>query len=587
MTRRYKNVQPSLVPGWAEYLRTSDEESQAPERSQGYQHRLNMQHLIEPSGLPLLATYADTMTGRKVNRINYQRLLADARLGKFSHVAVAFVDRFGRNDIEGLRAYDELIALGIQIRLATYPSLEPEKPDGRMIVAMLFNVAQFESARIAQRTRQGMIQTLQRGDWCWKAPDGYRNVEFSKSELDPIERGKHAKHAHSIVLNPDRAIVIRQSFDLLLSDRLTLAEICEELHAGGYRNHSGKPYVEVNETGRRRWPGTTNLSYAFHNWFYAGWLVIENSRLTIPPKEIRGNWEPIVSTEEFERGLSILARRMERRPHRTRHFYLLQGLIFLEGEEGRVRKLTCSTSNANRKRGGVSYYCVMMSDLNFLCHRVDGQLARWMADIHVDDHHLPAIREAYRDDIAQVLSSPSAQERIRLEKALQDLDEAELFFARQYQAKRFSEENWERMAREWRDQRIAIQNALQVIMCDQEAQVASLDDALKLIAKAGILFEGLSPKGQQELLRLMVEKVVIRMNGQIVRVELRPPFAYLTRLIADITNTTVSKGNARTSRNGKNAVASASTGGSIYDQISSRSRTRTYNPSVNSRLLCH
>ena len=146
-----KTKLPALTPGWVEYLRTSDEDSQAPDRSQGYQHRLIMQRLIESSGLPLLGSYVDLMSGTKINRTNYQRLLANTRLGKFSYVAIAFIGRFGRNDVEGIRGYDELKALGITVRKAMYPSLEPEKSDARMIVGVLFNLSQFESARIAER----------------------------------------------------------------------------------------------------------------------------------------------------------------------------------------------------------------------------------------------------------------------------------------------------------------------------------------------------------------------------------------------------------------------------------------------------
>ncbi|MHB8624616.1 MAG: recombinase family protein [Aggregatilineales bacterium] len=573
MAKRTKHAPLTLVPGWVEYLRTSDEDSQAPERSQAYQHRLINDHLIEPSGLPLLDTYPDTMSGKKVSRVNYQRLLSDARLGKFSHVAIAFVDRFGRNDVEGLRAYDELTALGIQVRIATYPSLEPEKPDGRMIVAMLFNVAQFESARTAQRTRQGMIETLLRGDWCWKAPDAYLNTEIRKSELEPSERGKHAKHRHAIASDPPRFQVWRDAWELLLTDQNTEADICEELHARGYRLPGGQPFVEVDKSGKRHFPGTKYLSNAFHNWFYAGWLVVDNSWLTVAPKEIRGNWQPVVSTEDFERGLAILARRNKQRAHKTRHFYLLQGLVYLEVADGSVRKLTCSTSNASREGGGVPYYCVPSSNLNFLCHQVDSQLARWMGRVQVDNRYLPVIRETYRADVDQFLSSPSAHERVRLEKTLQDLDDAELFFARQYQRQRFSEENWERMAREWRDQRLAIQSALQVLTCDQAAQVANLDDALKLISKAGILYEGLSPEGQRELLRLMVEKVVLSSEGQIIRVELRAPFGYLSQLMAGTTGTTDSNGNGQTPRNRKNVGKTTFAACSIFPKLSAPKHT--------------
>src|SRR5258708_9701822 len=159
-----KKKQLSLLSGWATYLRTSDEDAQAPERSQASQRRLILERLVEPSGLPIITEYTDIFSGRATDRKDYQRLLADSRLGQFSHVAVAFVDRFGRNDVDGLRAFDELIKLGISVRIATYPSLDASTPDGRMIVGMLFNVARFESERLGQRTREGMKTKLLEGE---------------------------------------------------------------------------------------------------------------------------------------------------------------------------------------------------------------------------------------------------------------------------------------------------------------------------------------------------------------------------------------------------------------------------------------
>src|SRR5215475_41312 len=178
---RAKTKPRALVPGWVIYGRTSDEDAQAPERSLGSQRRLCMERLIAGSGVSLLEEYSDIYSGRATDRKNYQRLLTDARNGKFSHVAIAFVDRFGRNDVEGIRAFDELHKLGVTVRIATYPSLDPATPDGRMIVTMLFGVARFESDRIGQRCREGMHSKLLGGEWAWKAPDGYVNRELKLS----------------------------------------------------------------------------------------------------------------------------------------------------------------------------------------------------------------------------------------------------------------------------------------------------------------------------------------------------------------------------------------------------------------------
>lgn len=96
--------------------------------------------------------------------------------------------------------------------------------------------------------------------------------------------------------------------------------------------------MEIQANGRPEANNNT-MSGIFHNWTYTGWIV--NEEEGILPKTLRGNWEPTVTTEEFERGLEILARRNRYRVARRRHDYLSKGMIFirLPGEQ-RYRKLT-------------------------------------------------------------------------------------------------------------------------------------------------------------------------------------------------------------------------------------------------------
>src|SRR5260221_912765 len=423
---RAKTKKRPLISGWITYGRTSDEDAQAPERSLASERSLSRERLTNGSGLAQIDDYSDIYTGKSTDRKNYQLLLSDAREGKFSHVAIAFVVRFGRNDVEGIRAFDELNKLGVTVRIATYPSLDPATPDGRMIVTMLFGVARFESDRIGERSREGMHSKLLGGDWSWKAPDGYVKREEKLSVLSSVdERLKNAKYRRWVEIDPEQSLVWRHAWDLLLTDRMTMNDICEALHAKGYRLRSGRPFVKINAHGGRSYPLNT-ISRNFHNWFFAGWIVIDTDWATILPKTVRGNWIPIVSTEEFEAGMSILERRNNDRDHQKKHFYLLQGLIHLEDPDATVTKLTCSMPNANRARGGVSYYCVPSSNLNFLCHMVDEQIPDWMRDIQIDAHHLKTIREAYVGQLQKLISKTKTDGRSMLEKALKQMVEEEL-----------------------------------------------------------------------------------------------------------------------------------------------------------------
>ena len=60
----------------------------------------------------------------------------------------------------------------------------------------------------------------------------------------------------------------------------------------------------------------------------------------------------------------------------------------------------------------------------------------------------------------------------------------------------------------------------------QDYYINNLDVALRIIARVCLLYNSLERSDQKELLRLMVEKVVVDAEGK-VRLELYAPFAYL------------------------------------------------------------
>ena len=114
-----------------------------------------------------LGEYVDNFTGTSADRKHYQRMLADARAGKFSHVFAATPDRFGRDDVEALRAIDEMTQMGIIVRFASHPDLNPANEDDRLYLNILFGMAKREAAVTARRVRSGMTSKLLSGGWMW------------------------------------------------------------------------------------------------------------------------------------------------------------------------------------------------------------------------------------------------------------------------------------------------------------------------------------------------------------------------------------------------------------------------------------
>lgn len=416
-TKRTRSPSAPPQPGWAVYLRTSTDENQKPEMSRARQLFTIETNVLQRSDMRVYDTYIDVLTGKTPNRAGYQKLLADARVGKFSHVIVERADRFGRNDTEALRAIDELHDFGVAVRFANSPDLDPMDPDDRVLVTLSFTLARRETALLGIRVKGGLRAKLESGGFNGPAPDGYRNVE----ERTTAEVKKYmGKFARRIEIDPERKTVIREAWDLLLADKLTLPEIAEVLHAKGYRHRSGRPFVELTPTGKRK-TNISSLSNIFHNWAYAGWIVSKPNQ--IAPKTLRGSWEPIVTTEELEQGQEILARRNVNRSVRRKQVYLLQGMIYYHARERRSVRLTCSTSNAGRSGQGTPYYRIPgAGEVSFLCRDIDAQVGHELMRIQVDPELMPIIRSAYTHELAQKLGYLRPDEKEQIRAALKSID---------------------------------------------------------------------------------------------------------------------------------------------------------------------
>lgn len=301
--RQQRNREPAPPqPGWAVYLRTSSDENQKPELSRERQRTMITMSVLAASDMPVYREYIDVLTGKDPRRKAYQQMLADARAGKFSHVVVERADRFGRDDTEALRAIDELHRFGVAVRFANTPDLDPMDPDDRVLVTLTFALARRESALMGIRVKGGLKAKRESGGYAGRAPDGYINVR-GQTELD--KRSDMGRISHWIEPDPERAHIWREAWALLLTGTMTLNEIAEVLHAKGYSLRTGKPFVQIGQKGGRR-PRIDKLLRAFNDWTYAGWVVSEEDG--IAPKTIRGTWESLISTDDFEAGLAILAR---------------------------------------------------------------------------------------------------------------------------------------------------------------------------------------------------------------------------------------------------------------------------------------
>jgi DNA invertase Pin-like site-specific DNA recombinase len=516
-----------LSPGWATYLRVSDEDKQTPERSFAMQRQRIREQLLSPSNIKFKREYRDMLTGTSPKRKDYQQMLADAQAGSFSHLRLYRADRFGRDAAEGLQAATRLIGLGVKLRVASMPSLTPETPDGFFMFLIQMGLAQREVDVLRQRTADGMEAKLRAGGWPHKGPEGYLNKE---------RLVKSNKYERWVELDPKQGQVLREAWDLLLTGRCTLVQICEELTRRGHTRSGQRPWAWTDPKTGRRHNAKNRLHGIFRNAFYAGWVV--SRRFGIPAGEIRGEWEPIVTTEEFNRGVEILRRKNVEKSRFRRQFYLLRNFLWVE-IAGRRYKMFGSTPSGRTR--SYSYYITHAkpngSKLRVHCEVVDKQIPDWLQSIAIASDAVPAIRELYRSEIEQATIEDRDTKLAELNRRISQLREEELRLGRLIISGKLTEEAYDRLRSEWQEK---LRNA-EINLADLERDAArhldDLDAALKLFVEMPELYDRLEEKERYILLQILAKRIIITVDGKVIDQELRSPFAYLMGL-ADLLPTT-------------------------------------------------
>jgi site-specific DNA recombinase len=505
------------IPGWATYLRVSDEDKQTPERSFAMQRQRIQEHLITGSDIPLQNEYRDMLTGTTPNRADYQKLMADAESGKFSHLGLYRADRFGRDTVEGLQAATKLIGWGIKIRVAHMPSLMPETPDGFFMFLLQMGMAQREVDVLRQRTTDGLEAKMRAGGWPHKAPEGYINKELLISSN---------KYERWVEQNPKTINMVRDAFNLHLQDRYTLVEICEELAARGHTRSNGDPWVWNDLRNGRRISAKNRLSGIFHNPFYTGWVV--SDRFAIKLGEIRGSWEPIISLAEYQRGLDILKKHDQDKSRNRRYFYLLKGLLWMD-IGGKLYKMTGSSPFVHNRL--YPYYTTQSKpdgkDFHISCSVVDDQVTAWLSQISVSSQRLPAIRDEYKSQMIKFKGEDLDTQTNKIQSQLSQLRIEESRLGRLYITGKISEEVYNQLRLEWQDNIRVCEGKLSEAERSISAVMVDLDMALFLLANCSVLFNRLDEKGKVRLLKILAKRIIINREGEIIDQEFHSPFTYL------------------------------------------------------------
>lgn len=189
------------------YLRASSTKKTSTRDGEEYQQRPEIQEerlrqLCAQRGWQVVAVYCDRASGRKETRPELNRLMTDARRGRFDVVAVAAFDRFARSTKHLVTALDEFRSLNMQF-VSLREAIDTSTPMGEAMFTVISAMAQLESRLISERTTAAMAYTHLHGTRTGR-PIGHPPVIFDRQKaMEMREAGlSYRKIARGLGVSP-------------------------------------------------------------------------------------------------------------------------------------------------------------------------------------------------------------------------------------------------------------------------------------------------------------------------------------------------------------------------------------------------
>jgi DNA invertase Pin-like site-specific DNA recombinase len=113
-------------------------------------------------GFNVVHEFIDYASGRKEDRINYQKLFDRVRKREVDVVLVWRYDRFARSTQALVNALVEFRDLGVDF-ISYQENIDTTTPQGKMVFAIMASLAEFESALISERVKAGMARAKAEG----------------------------------------------------------------------------------------------------------------------------------------------------------------------------------------------------------------------------------------------------------------------------------------------------------------------------------------------------------------------------------------------------------------------------------------
>lgn len=179
------------------------------------------------------------LSGFYSDRPQYMKMLHDIQHNKIKAVICYKFDRISRKTIDLLNLVEELNSKNIAFVSCT-DDVDTRSKNGKLIMAMLASIAEFERDIIAERIADNMYELAKDGRWLGGVtPTGFR----SRKEEIRIRNHKSAVYHLEPVGEEQR--LVKRIFSLFLQER-SLGKVAENLNAGGIKTKKNALFTRTS-----------------------------------------------------------------------------------------------------------------------------------------------------------------------------------------------------------------------------------------------------------------------------------------------------------------------------------------------------
>ncbi len=143
-----------------------------------------LRRLAEQRGWQVVGIYADRASGAKQSRPALDRVLADARRGKFDLLMVWRFDRLSRSALHFLQIVEELRTMGVDF-VSHEQALDTTTAMGKFVLTMFAAIAELERQVIRERVGAGIKHAKRHGTKSGR-PIGRPRRVFDRNRIEQL-----------------------------------------------------------------------------------------------------------------------------------------------------------------------------------------------------------------------------------------------------------------------------------------------------------------------------------------------------------------------------------------------------------------